>query len=151
MVPVLDFISDAMIKGTERQIARDIPRMDCRVNNRRMGSVEELKQSLNAIANGIYWLLAPLYHQGVMAEPLRMLQDSYDTEPYALCDGGEHMTISTTVEGNNNWELYVEKRMHVYLTPTYFEVVDVIVVIKSTCDDVIILFEDNNPFTSQSE
>ena len=142
IVPVIEFISDARTKADERQILCDILRMDCLVNGVRKYDLSELKNSLNSISNGLFWLLAPLYHQGVMALPLQMLHDTYEVSPYAICDGRETMRIDTREE-EREWELTVDKTMHVYQTQDSYDIVHVTVILRSSCDDVLILFDED--------
>ncbi len=142
IIPVIEFISDARTKGDESQISCDILRMDCLVNGVRKYNIQELRRSLNVISNGLFWLLAPLYHQGVMAVPLQMLHDSYNSTPYAICDGREKMRIDTRQE-DREWELTVEKTMHVYYDQTNYDIVHVSIILRSSCDEVLILFDED--------
>ena len=142
IIPVLEFISDARTKGDKRQISCDILRMECLVNDIRIYTIEELKDSLNNISNGLFWLVAPLYHQGVMAMPLQLLHDSYDSTLYAICDGKEKMRINTNQEGRE-WELTIDKMMHVYHNQSRFDTVNVSVILRSSCDDILILFDED--------
>ena len=142
VVSTLDFMMNIRSSNIEHQIDVDLPRMHATVNERRILTRDELRSALNAISEGIYLSLAPLFTQVIMAEPLERLAGTLLEDPYAICDGGKPLKVDVSRTTGGSWELTAEKIMRVYPTQYKSYCAGLYVSIGSELDKMFVLVEE---------
>ena len=142
VMSTLDFLMNVRSSGIERQIDVDLPRMHATVGKQRILTREQLRSALNAIADGLYLSLAPLFTQVIMAEPLTRLAGTLLEEPYAICDGGQPLSVDVSRTSTGSWELTAEKLMCVYPTQYTSYTAGLYVNIGSEFDKMFVLVEE---------
>jgi hypothetical protein len=155
---VHEFMRVLYSRGVLDQVQKDLPRMACTVNGRRVKTLAEFRQHVSLVNESYVHAMVPFASQTSMAVPVELLHETFggthdasaSDPPYCISDARGPLSVEFVVKPEV-WSVRIRKKMRVERrtaetkTETHTTTLAVTVIYESLAASVLVYWEPALP------